>query len=139
MDPVVLEGQPAKHEWARCVVLDAPHSRSHLVVLVLTNKLLEADVVLALEAGADEYVVKPFRLAELSARVNALLRRSKPRDTSTLILQVADYVRDLDERSVLFRGQNFDLTSREFELAAFLFSNPGRVISREFAGQSCEG
>jgi DNA-binding response OmpR family regulator len=124
--------------------LDVLHwMRAHLGsrpgVLFLTARLLEVDVVMALEAGADEYVVKPFRLAELSARVNALLRRSKPDDASPRVLRVADYVLDLNERSVLFEGKNIGLTAREFELAASLFGNLGRVISRDLLAKIAWG
>jgi DNA-binding response OmpR family regulator len=109
------------------------------VVLFLTSKILESDVVQALDAGADEYVVKPFRLAELSARVNALLRRSKPNDMAEPVLRVADYVLDLGERSVSLRGENIGLTSREFELTAFLFSNLNRIISRDLLAKIAWG
>jgi DNA-binding response OmpR family regulator len=124
--------------------LDVLHwIRAHLGtgpgVLFLTSKLLEVDVVMAFEAGADAYVVKPFRLAELSARVNALLRRCKPDDASQRILRVADYVLDLSERSVLFGGKNIGLTAREFELAASLFGNLGRVISRDLLAKIAWG
>jgi DNA-binding response OmpR family regulator len=124
--------------------LDVLHwMRAHLgsgpAVLFLTSRLLEVDVVRALEAGADEYVVKPFRLVELSARVNALLRRSKPDEASQRILRVADYVLDLNERSVLFGGKNVGLTAREFELAACLFGNRGRIISRELLAKIAWG
>ncbi|CAD6556845.1 response regulator transcription factor [Paraburkholderia metrosideri] len=124
--------------------LDVLHwIRAHLGggpgVLFLTSKLLEVDIVTALEAGADDYVAKPFRLVELSARVNALLRRSKRDDASQRILRVADYVLDLNERSVLFGGKNIGLTAREFELAACLFGNLGRIISRDLLAKIAWG
>jgi DNA-binding response OmpR family regulator len=108
-------------------------------VLFLTSKLLEVDVVMAFEAGADAYVVKPFRPVELSARVAALLRRCNPDDPSQRILRVADYVLDLNERSVFFEGKNIGLTAREFELAASLFGNLGRVISRDLLAKIAWG
>jgi DNA-binding response OmpR family regulator len=115
------------------------HLGSEPGVLFLTSKLLEVDVVMAFEAGADAYVVKPFRQIELSARVNALLRRCKPDDPSQRILRVADYVLDLNERSVFFGGKNIGLTAREFELAASLFGNLGRVISRDLLAKIAWG
>jgi DNA-binding response OmpR family regulator len=119
--------------WMRAHLGSAPG------VLFLSGRLLEVDVVTALEAGADEYVVKPVRLVELSARVNALLRRSKPDDASQRILRVADYVLDLNERSVLFGGKNIGLTAREFQLAASLFGNLGRITSRDLLAKIAWG
>jgi DNA-binding response OmpR family regulator len=112
---------------------------SHPAVLFLTSKVLESDVVRALEAGADEYVIKPFRPAELLARVNALFRWSKPRDSSALIFRVADYVLNLGDRSVLLRGEYIGLTSKEFELATVLFNHLGRVVSRDFLARFAWG
>jgi DNA-binding response OmpR family regulator len=133
-------------DWAlpKMSGLDVLHwIRAHLGsgpgVLFLTSKLLEVDIVTAFEAGADAYVVKPFRLVELSVRVDALLRRCKPDDAAQRILRVADYVLDLSERSVSLGGENIGLTEREFELAASLFGNLGRVISRDLLAKIAWG
>jgi DNA-binding response OmpR family regulator len=139
VDLVILDWNLPKMSGLDVLHWVRAHLGSGLGVLFLTSRPLEVDVVVALEAGADEYVVKPFRLVELSARVNALLRRSKPDDASQHILRVADYVLDLNQRSVLFGGENVSLTTREFELAASLFGNLGRVVSRDLLAKIAWG
>ena len=98
-------------------------------VLLLTAKDAIEDRVLGLDAGADDYLVKPFAFAELSARVRALLRRNKVEPLSVLIIGGLEV--DPDRRAVTREGSRIDLTPREFDLIEYLARNQGRVVSRE--------
>jgi DNA-binding response OmpR family regulator len=88
------------------------------------------DVVRGLDLGADDYLVKPFELEELSARVRALLRRGEAR-AGAVRLRAGDLELDLVTRKAYRLGQQVELTNREFELLRFLLENPGRPLSRE--------
>ncbi len=98
-------------------------------VLLLTAKDAIEDRVKGLDAGADDYLVKPFAFAELQARIRVLLRRNKP-DNSTR-LKLADLEMDVVRRLVVRAGKPLDLTAREFDLLEYFFRNQGRVVSRE--------
>ena len=98
-------------------------------VLVLTARDSLEDRVLGLDAGADDYLVKPFAFAELVARVRALVRRG--RSTESPRLTVADLDVDLITRRVTRGGKLVELTVREFELLEFLMRHHGQVVSRE--------
>jgi DNA-binding response OmpR family regulator len=98
-------------------------------VLLLTARDTVEDRVRGLDAGADDYLVKPFAFPELLARVRVLLRRGKPAAGGRLVL--ADLEMDLAERLVVRGGQKVELTAREFELLEYLFANSGHVVSRE--------
>lgn len=95
-------------------------------VLMLTARAQEAARVEGLERGADDYLTKPFSAAELVARVRALLRRVRP----PARLGHGDLVIDLDRAEAVWRDAPLPLTRREFELLAFLVTNPGRVFER---------
>ncbi len=100
-----------------------------LPILFLTAKGSTEDVVDGLDAGADDYVVKPFELAELRARIHALLRRSV-RDSSTgAILQLNDLKLDSDTYQVYIKGNRIQLTSTEHRLLRYLMENPNRALS----------
>jgi two-component system, OmpR family, copper resistance phosphate regulon response regulator CusR len=101
----------------------------HTPVLLLTSRDGIEDRVRGLDAGADDYLVKPFAFPELLARIRALLRRGKPDVPQKLSL--ADLEMDLSGRSVMRGGQSLELTAREYELLEYLFLNKGRVVSRE--------
>jgi DNA-binding response OmpR family regulator len=98
-------------------------------VLLLTALDSVEDRVLGLDAGADDYLVKPFAFPELLARVRALLRRTNVTPQSTL--ELADLQMNLTGRSVTRDGVLLELTSREFDLLEYLMVNRGRVVSRE--------
>jgi two-component system, OmpR family, copper resistance phosphate regulon response regulator CusR len=98
-------------------------------VLLLTAKDAIEDRVLGLDAGADDYLVKPFAFAELTARIRALLRRNKPE--LAVVLNIATLEIDPIKRIVYREGQRIDLTAREFELLEYLARNHGRVVSRQ--------
>ena len=98
-------------------------------VLLLTAKDVIEDRVAGLDAGADDYLVKPFAFAELSARIRALLRRGKPEAAAPLRIDTLEV--DPVSRTVHRSGQRIDLTTREFDLLEFLVRNRGRVVSRE--------
>ncbi|GED97371.1 response regulator transcription factor [Gordonia crocea] len=103
--------------------------RPDLPVLMLTARTDEVDFVVGLDAGADDYVGKPFRLAELLARVRALLRR-KPA-VAEEVLVGGEIVLDTRARRVLVAGEDVVLANREFDLLQFLMERPGQVVSRE--------
>jgi DNA-binding response OmpR family regulator len=100
--------------------------RPDVPVLMLTARTDEVDFVVGLDAGADDYVAKPFRLAELLARVRALLRRSAPD-----ALEVGGVRMDLAGHRVIIDGAEVGLANKEFELLRVLLSRPGQVVSRE--------
>lgn len=98
-------------------------------VLVLTAKDAIEDRVVGLDAGADDYLVKPFAFPELSARIRALLRRGK--QEAPLTLQVEDLRMDLIGRTVRRGAQQLDLTAREYEVLEYLLRHREQVVSRE--------
>lgn len=98
-------------------------------VLILTAKDTVEDRVVGLDAGADDYLVKPFAFAELLARIRSLLRRG--RIEQVLRLKAADLEMDLVTRTVERGGENLELTSREFELLEYLMRHYRQVVSRE--------
>jgi DNA-binding response OmpR family regulator len=119
--------------WART------HIGAGLPIIFLTSKVLEVDIVLALEAGADDYVVKPFRMAEFAARVNVLLRRLKRNIDPDNIVRVGEYVLHPGQRNVHLRGKEIELTAKEFDLAAVLFHNLGQLLSRDVMAATAWG
>src|SRR5450830_1635760 len=96
-------------------------------VLVLTARADEVDLVVGLDAGADDYVTKPFRLAELLARVRALLRRQ----TTDVGADGAVVRVDPDARRAFFNEEELQLTAKEFDLLRVLVREQGKVVSRE--------
>jgi two-component system copper resistance phosphate regulon response regulator CusR len=98
-------------------------------VLMLTARDTVEDRVRGLDAGADDYLVKPFAFPELLARVRALNRRGTPETSPRL--RVGDLELDVIGRSVTRGGQSLDLTAREFELLEYLVRHQGHVVSRE--------
>jgi DNA-binding response OmpR family regulator len=102
-------------------------------VLMLTARDAVEDRVLGLEGGADDYLVKPFALAELLARVKALLRRGQPeRET---VLRAAGLEIDLIRRMVTRDGSEIGLTQREFEVLEYLARHKGQTVTREMLGR----
>ena len=103
--------------------------RMETPVLVLTARDSLEDRVTGLDAGADDYLVKPFAFAELLARIRALVRRGRVADAPKLA--AGDLEMDLVTRKVIRAGKPVDLTVREFELLEFLMRYQGQVVSRE--------
>ena len=133
----------AREEKPDCIVLDMmmPEmggsdfiriftAESDIPILVLTAKVEETDKVLGLELGADDYMTKPFSLRELTARINALLRRANKGQPKTEILRVADITLDINGHIVEIQDQPVELTPSEFDLLATLMTAPGRSFSR---------
>lgn len=100
-------------------------------VILLTAKGEEADRLVGLRSGADDYVVKPFSPAELVARIDAVLRRTRGEDSAAEPLRFGDLEIDPSGRAVAVGGREVELTHREFELLHFLATNPGQVFSRD--------
>lgn len=101
-------------------------------VLMLTARTSEADIVVGLDAGADDYVTKPFRLAELLARLRALIRRAGTGDVIEASEVVAQDVRiDLAARRAYKGEDELELTPKEFDLLAMLVREAGTVVTRE--------
>ncbi len=104
-------------------------NQDHTPILLLTAKDKVQDRVDGLNAGADDYLVKPFAFEELLARLRALLRR--PHDTITNILEFGDLTLDVNNYVVTRAGKVIALTRREFALLEYLMRNPGRIVSKE--------
>lgn len=105
-------------------------------ILMLTALGMVADKVTGLESGADDYLVKPFHLKELLARVNALLRRvSKKPQKQTHQLCYEDLCMDTYSREVTRNGQSIELSAKEYALLEFFLNNPNRLLSRQFIAE----
>jgi DNA-binding response OmpR family regulator len=102
-------------------------AQSSIPVLILTAKADLQDKVAGLDSGADDYLVKPFAFAELSARVRALLRRASPEET---LLRIADLEVDTASRTVKRAGRRIDLKPKEYALLEYLVRNAHRPVSR---------
>ena len=102
----------------------------HMAVIVLSGRGTEKDRVRALEAGADDYVLKPFSYGELLARINAVLRRCD-RSTQEQVIRVGGIVINQDERSVTVGERPVKLSTKEFDLLVNLARNPHQVASKE--------
>jgi DNA-binding response OmpR family regulator len=102
--------------------------RSGVAIIVVTARGEEPERVLALDAGADDYLVKPFGLAELLARIRAVLRRVRPGGE---VLRHGPLTVDLRTRKVSVSGREVALTPKEFDILECLATDPGRVVSRQ--------
>ncbi|WP_138160474.1 response regulator [Peptoniphilus catoniae] len=115
-------------------VLREVRKTSSVPVIMLTAKQEEVDKVLGLELGADDYVVKPFSMRELTARVKAILRRNGLESEESLdsnVIEAGDLVIDLDKYEIKKKGKEINLTLREYELLKYLIEQSGQVVSRE--------
>jgi heavy metal response regulator len=120
---VMLPGKPGFQ-----VLRELRQAKVTTPVLLLTARDAVEDKVQGLDAGADDYLTKPFAFAELLARVRALLRRGKAAQAPAL--QVADLILDPAARTVKRGGGTIPLTNREFALLEYFLRNPGRVLTR---------
>ena len=134
----------AKHESPDLVLLDImmpemdgyqfmTHYRkdNSTPVIIITAKEEETDAVLGLELGADDYVLKPFRMRELVARIRANLRRSSTAETPKEQFKAGDILLDKTTHLVTVQGTAVNLTPTEFNLLAILMASPNQVFSRE--------
>lgn len=113
--------------------------QSTVPVLFATSRDSEADIVAALHAGADDYMVKPVRRLELLARVEALLRRTRVKQSEVEPIVIGPYTINLVDRVVSLDGQAIEMTDKEFDLTLFLFRNIGQLTSRGHITESVWG
>ncbi len=128
-DMVITDlAMPRMDGTALCAAIRA-HSDMPIIVLSVRNE--EASKVKALDAGADDYVTKPFGIQELLARVRAHMRRQQPLsvDQATAPLKIGDFSIDTERHRVEVRGQEVRLTPKEFDLLFYLAQRPDRVLT----------
>ena len=112
-------------------VLRRLRRESQVPVIMLTARDSVVDKVAGLDSGADDYITKPFAIEELLARIRAALRGKGGQGAQNLTLAAGPMVMDVDRNQVMVRGQNVELTKKEFDLLRCLLENKGRVLSRE--------
>jgi two-component system phosphate regulon response regulator PhoB len=129
-DLVVLDWMlPGLSGIELCRRLRARPETKQLPVIMLTARGEESERVRGLATGADDYIVKPFSVPELLARIRALLRRASPERVST-VLAIGDIALDREKKRVERSGRPVDLGPTEYRLLEFLMERPGRVFSR---------
>jgi DNA-binding response OmpR family regulator len=114
-----------------CRALRADDKTAMLPIVMLTARGEEAERILGLDSGADDYIVKPFSPNELMARVRALLRRAAPAEPKERLLKSGPIVMDLERHTVSSQGQDVRLTAKEFLLLKYFMEHRGRVLSRD--------
>jgi two-component system KDP operon response regulator KdpE len=139
-----VEGMQAVHEWKPDVVItdvSMPEMNgvelcreirtvSQVPIIVLSVRNQDHMKVEALDAGADDYVTKPFSIQELQARVRAQLRRTKAAgEDAPQIIKAGDFVIDIPQHRVIVRGQDTHLTPKQFDLLVYLAQHPGQVLT----------
>ena len=130
-DLVVLDLMlPKRDGWEITRVVRADPSLQHIPIIMLTARSEEADRVVGLELGADDYVVKPFSPREVVARVKAVLRRASRNAPRAKLLRVLDLELDLDAHRATLGGRELDLTPTEFEVLRAMMQSPGHAFTR---------
>lgn len=129
-DAIILDLMLPKKDGIS-VCRDLRKRRVNTPILMLTARDTVEDRVLGLDSGADDYLIKPFALTELRARLRALLRRDSA--DKSAILSVADLTLDPANHLVMRGGQPIELTAKEFSLLEYFMRNPGRLITRSIA------
>ena len=135
--------QIARHEQPDLILLDimmprmdgyqflrAYRQERQTPIIIITAREEETDAVLGLELGADDYVIKPFRMRELQARIRAVLRRVGGEGEKSETLHVGDILLDQTTHTVTVRGNPVNLTPIEFDLLGVLMGSPGQVFTR---------
>ena len=131
-DAVILDWMmPPPDGLTVCRMLRENEKTHHVPVLMLTARGEEFDRVLGLEIGADDYIVKPFSIKELCARVRAVLRRTERAVPAGEVLEAGGLRADIGGHSVTKKGCAVNLTAKEFDLLVFLMKNCGRVLTRD--------
>ena len=129
-DAVILDvSMPHVDGLTACRLIREKHR--HLPILMLTARHEVSDRVAGLDAGADDYVVKPFALEELSARLRAMLRRNADDQSISEVLTVGDMVLDSRSRTATRGAREMNLTKTEFDLLEILMMNVGVVLERD--------
>lgn len=119
---------PEVDGWTIC---EKVRQESDVPIIIVTAKITEHDIVKGLQLGADDYVTKPFKPAELVARVQANLRRAKGKIVSTKILKAGDIILDLEAHQCKVREEMVQLTANQFNLLSFFMQHPNQVLSRD--------
>ena len=112
-----------------CRTLKMNEKTSSIPIIMLTAKGTETDIVVGLELGADDYIVKPFSPRELIARVKAILRRAQPAK-KTKLFKIGDLIIDLTKYEVRVKNEKISLTTTEFRILAILSEKPAWVLTR---------
>ena len=123
---------PVMDGWEVCRKLRA---KDNTPIIMLTARSEDADKIIGLESGADDYITKPFNILELKARIRALLRRAnaapQQKQPETLLLTAGGITLDPEQRVAVKNGEIVELTAKEYDLIELLVKNPRRVYSRE--------
>ena len=131
-DAIILDWMmPPPDGLAVCRILREEEKTRNIPVLMLTARGEEFDRVLGLEIGADDYIVKPFSVKELCARVRAVLRRTERSGLEEKKIEYGNIVADVAGHTVLKNGKPVELTAKEFDLLVMLMKNSGRVMTRD--------
>lgn len=112
-------------------VLRRIREKSNIPVIMLTAKGEDMDKILGLEYGADDYILKPFNILEVKARIKTILRRTATVNAPADVIRAKDMVVDLNKRSVTISGEEISLTAKEFDILHLLITHPGVVYKRE--------
>ena len=112
-------------------VLRRIREKSNIPVIMLTAKGEDMDKILGLEYGADDYILKPFNILEVKARIKTILRRTGSSAQGPEIIKAKNMVVDLNKRSVTINGEEIPLTAKKFDILHLLITHPGVVYKRE--------
>lgn len=115
-----------------CKQLKKEETSASIPIIMLTAKTQEADKIVGLELGADDYITKPFSPGELIARIKALIRRSKQAEKTPEIFKIGELSIDFPRVLVKIKDKPLELTAKEFELLKVLIKAKGRVLSRDY-------
>lgn len=115
-----------------CKTLKKEDRTARIPIIMLTAKTQEADKIVGLELGADDYITKPFSPRELVARIKAVLRRTKEKEELAEVVKIGDVKIDFSKILVYVKNKTIELTAKEFELLKTLIKAKGRVLSRDY-------